>query len=193
MCVLGLLCCLLLQAYGMTRMGFYSYSLGRLTSHLGHQPDFLSKVLLGSVCGGVAALIGVPTEVALVRMTGDARQPDVTKRRQYKHVFDALYRIVKEEGVKKLWSGTPPTVMRGMLLNAGQLSVYSEAKVKLHQFQPQLFQGLILQFTSSLLAACAGVGLSGPADVIKSRIQHSYPGQYNGIGHCAATLLKHEV
>jgi hypothetical protein len=52
--------------YGMPRMALFSMGL----AHLAKSPDgskvsFGTKLLLGSVCGGVAACIGVPTEVGL--------------------------------------------------------------------------------------------------------------------------------
>lgn len=38
-------------------------------------------------------------------------------RRNYKHVFDAFGRIMREEGVKAMWSGAVPTMARAMSLN----------------------------------------------------------------------------
>ena len=52
--------------------------------------------------GAIASFIATPTELSLIRMTSDGRLP-VDQRRNYKHVFDALYRITKEEGVLALW------------------------------------------------------------------------------------------
>ena len=47
-------------------------------------------------------MIGNPTEVSLVRMTLDGRLP-AEQRRGYKNVFDAMFRIAREEGVLTLW------------------------------------------------------------------------------------------
>lgn len=52
--------------------------------------------------GAIASFIATPTELSLIRMTSDGRLPP-EQRRNYKHVFDALYRISKEEGVLALW------------------------------------------------------------------------------------------
>lgn len=66
------------------------------------QPGFMGKAAIGIFSGGVAAYIGTPAEVALIRMTADGKLPPAEKR-GYKNVFNALVRIVKEEGTATLW------------------------------------------------------------------------------------------
>lgn len=69
--------------------------------------------------GGSAAIIGNPTEVALVRMTLDGRYDSDSnclvhyydtlyrlpagEKRGYKNALDAIYRISREEGIRTLW------------------------------------------------------------------------------------------
>lgn len=50
-------------------------------------------------------------------------------RRNYTGVFNALARIVKEEGLLSLWRGTAPTVVRAMMLNSALLSTADQMKV----------------------------------------------------------------
>ena len=50
------------------------------------------------------------------------------ERRGYTSVFDALSRIVSEEGLLTLWRGCGPTIARAMVVNAAQLASYSQAK-----------------------------------------------------------------
>jgi hypothetical protein len=45
-------------------------------------------------------------------------------RRNYKHVFDAIFRIVKEEGIAACWTGVSATVARGMVVSMTQLATY---------------------------------------------------------------------
>jgi solute carrier family 25 oxoglutarate transporter 11 len=52
----------------------------------------------------------------------------VGERRNYKNVFDALFRMVREEGLLTLWRGAVPTMGRAMVVNAAQLASYSQAK-----------------------------------------------------------------
>ena len=44
------------------------------------------------------------------------------QRRNYKNAFDALGRIVKDEGVKGLFTGAGPTVVRACALNMGMIA-----------------------------------------------------------------------
>jgi len=66
-------------------------------------------------------------KIAIVRMTADGRLPEES-RRNYKHVFDALIKIRREEGIKGLWRGTVATVFRAMTANVTQLMSYDAAK-----------------------------------------------------------------
>lgn len=137
-------------SYGMPRMAFYTMLLERFKTE-GAMP-FYKKLGLGSIAGGTAAMIGVPSEVCLVRMGADSKKP-VAERRNYKHVVDAVIRIGKEEGLSALWSGAGPTIARACLLNAGQLGVYSEAKEVLSDSIG--LSGIQLQFVGSLIASVA--------------------------------------
>ena len=60
------------------------------------------KMLMGIIAGGTGAVVGTPAEISLIRMTADGRLPPES-RRGYKNVFDALFRITREEGIATLW------------------------------------------------------------------------------------------
>ncbi|KAI8439833.1 hypothetical protein MSG28_013500 [Choristoneura fumiferana] len=123
----GLSAGLLRQAtYTTTRLGVYNILFDwHKERNAGAAPGFGTKTLLGVAAGSIGAFVGTPAEVALIRMTADGRLP-ADQRRNYKNVADALIRIVREEGVLKLWRGATPTVGRAMVVNAAQLSTYSQ-------------------------------------------------------------------
>ena len=122
------------------------------------------------VSGGLGSLLGTPAEVALVRMTLDGRLP-VAERRNYAHVFDALARIVREEGVSKLWRGAVPTATRAMIVNAAQMPTYSQAKQAIIS-TGTMEQGLPLHIVASLIAALVTTAVSLPVDIVKTRYQN---------------------
>lgn len=113
-------------SYTTVRMGVFNTLLDRFTVD-GKAPGFVSKALIGVTAGAVGAFFGNPAEISLIRMTADGRLPPA-ERRGYKHVFDALIRITREEGVLTLWRGCIPTIGRAMVVNAAQLASYSQAK-----------------------------------------------------------------
>jgi solute carrier family 25 oxoglutarate transporter 11 len=128
------------------------------------------NLLLGVISGGLGSFLGTPAEVALVRMTLDGRLP-AAERRNYKHVFDALIRITREEGVLRLWRGAIPTATRAMIVNAAQMPTYSQAKQALISADI-MQQGFPLHVVASLIAALVTTTVSLPIDIIKTRYQN---------------------
>ena len=122
------------------------------------------------ISGGLGSFVGTPAEVALVRMTLDGRLP-VAERRNYAHVFDALIRIAREEGVPKLWRGAIPTATRAMIVNAAQMPTYSQAKQVLIS-NGLMQQGFALHAVSSLFAGLVTTAVSLPVDIVKTRYQN---------------------
>ena len=77
---------------------------------------FKERAGAGLTAGGLAAVVGNPADLALIRMQSDGLKP-VAARANYRSVVDALMRIAKSEGVLAWWSGCAPTVVRAMALN----------------------------------------------------------------------------
>lgn len=171
----GLSAGLLRQAtYTTTRLGVYNYLFDAYRERNdGAAPGFGTKTLLGIAAGSIGAFVGTPAEVALIRMTADGRLP-VEQRRNYKNVADALVRIVREEGVLKLWRGAMPTVGRAMVVNAAQLSTYSQAREMFVGYVPD---GITLHFCASMVSGLITTIASMPVDIIKTRIQNAAKGE----------------
>lgn len=92
----------------------------------GKSLPLLQKAAIGLTAGAIGSCIGSPSDLALIRMQADATLPSA-QRRHYKNVFDALYKIVAEEGALALWKGAGPTVVRAMSLNMGMLASYDQS------------------------------------------------------------------
>jgi solute carrier family 25 oxoglutarate transporter 11 len=189
----GLSAGLLRQAtYTTSRLGVYN-SLMEYYSQNSSMP-FYKKALVGMIAGGVGALVGNPAEIALVRMTADGKL-HIHQQRHYRHVFDALKRIVHEEGPLTLWRGCSPTVARAMILNAAQLATYSQSKqILMHTgyFQDNLSCHVIASLCSGLVATAVSI----PVDITKTRIQNmkivnGVP-EYRGAIDCLFKILKYE-
>jgi hypothetical protein len=157
--------------YGTARLGFfYTFedALKRRARKNNRDITFAERGLAGLFAGGLGALVGNPTEVALIRMQSDGAKP-LHERANYRSVFNALTRITKTEGIRALWSGTPPTVVRACSTNFGQLTFFSESK---HQLSVRT--SLSPQTQSLLASAIAGsfaAILSLPFDFVKTRLQ----------------------
>lgn len=154
--------------YTTTRLGIYTW-LFEIASK-DRQPNFLMKALIGSSAGCIGAFVGNPAEVALIRMTADGRLP-LAERRNYKNVFNALARIVREEGFFALWRGAIPTMGRAMVVNAAQLASYSQTKEMLLN-TGYFEENISLHFVSSMISGLVTTAASMPVDIAKTRIQN---------------------
>lgn len=180
--------------YGTARLGIYKSLFDYRKKQTG-EVVFLDKCLISLFSGFLGSLIGNPADLALVRFQTDSMLPP-EKQRNYKHVFDAFGRIIKEEGVMSLWKGSTPTVIRAMLLNLGMLTTNDELKERLNKWK-----GTKDDMSTKLLASigsgvvCATLSL--PADNIKTKLQKmqklpdgTYP--YRGFFHCLTTSIARE-
>lgn len=167
----GLSAGLLRQAtYTTTRLGVFTSLMERFKSPDGTPPSFIMKCALGMTAGAVGSFIGTPAEISLIRMTSDGRLP-VEQQRKYTSVFNALYRITKEEGILTLWRGCGPTVVRAVVVNAAQLATYSQAKQSL--LSTAYFKDdLLCHFVASMISGLATTLASMPVDIAKTRIQN---------------------
>lgn len=145
--------------------------------------------------GGFGSFIGTPCDLVLVRMQADSTLPEA-ERRNYKNVFDAFSRIVKEEGVTSLWNGAGPTILRACALNVAMLVTYDEAKERLTKKFGKGHDKAIL-FAASMLSACATSTASLPFDNIKTKLQKmkrlpdgTFP--YSGFVNCAMVTAQRE-
>lgn len=194
----GLSAGLLRQAvYTTARLGFFDTFMGTLTQRAkdqGRQIGFAERAAAGLTAGGLAAMVGNPADLALIRMQSDGLKP-LAERKNYKSVIDALGSIARSEGVAALWAGAAPTVVRAMALNFGQLAFFSEAKA-------QLKRNTDLSTRTQTLSASAIAGFfasffSLPFDFVKTRLQKqqkSVDGKlpYRGMADCFAKVAREE-
>ncbi len=190
----GLSASLLRQAvYGTTRLGLhrtFSNELQRLNK--GKPLPFYSKVFSAMSAGSIAVCVGTPCDVALVRMQSDSMAAKEL-RRGYKNVFDALFRILKEEGVAKLYSGLFPSVLRGMAVNTGMMAFYDQVSLaelsavdavysyitsqsreliqELRKEDPHQPTSRSTQLCAAAIAGFTNASMSIPFDQIKSRLR----------------------
>lgn len=166
----GLSAGLLRQAtYTTTRLGVYTALFDKFSSD-GKPPNFLTKAAIGMTAGGIGAFVGTPAEISLIRMTSDGRLPP-DQQRGYTNVFNALFRISKEEGIVTLWRGCLPTVARAMVVNAAQLASYSQAKQFLLS-TPYFSDNIMCHFGASMISGLVTTAASMPVDIAKTRIQN---------------------
>jgi solute carrier family 25 (mitochondrial oxoglutarate transporter), member 11 len=179
--------------YTTARLGIFGIMKDALSTD-GKPLPFSQKAFAGMVAGACGAVVGTPAEVALVRMTADGRLPK-EQQRGYTSVFNALARVVREEGVATLWRGTMPTVGRAMVLNIAQLASYDQAKEAI------LATGVVGDNVGAhaMASTCSGflaTAVSIPFDNAKTRVQNmkivNGEGEYKGMLDAMAKTVRSE-
>lgn len=194
----GLSAGLLRQAiYTTARLGLFDTIMSNLklrAQSQGREVGFSDRATAGLTAGGIAAMIGNPADLALIRMQSDGLKP-MAERKNYKSVIDALSSIAKNEGVRALWAGATPTVARAMALNFGQLAFFSEAKVQLKKKTELSARAQTL--SASAIAGFFASFFSLPFDFVKTRLQKQQKGPdgklpYKGMIDCFSKVAREE-
>lgn len=181
--------------YGTARLGIYfNLSESMKQQNNGANLSFGQKTAASFIAGGLGSLIGSPCDLALVRFQADSTLPP-EQRRNYKNVFDAFGRIVKDEGVTNLWRGGVSTMSRAIALNCAMLVSYDTVKERLTATYGK-GQDTKVQIYASMVSAIATAVVSLPFDNIKTKLQKQkavngvYP--YKGMPDCFAKTLAKE-
>ncbi len=194
----GLSAGLLRQAvYTTARLGLFDTFMGKLAVRAkakGHSVGFGERATAGLSAGGLAAMVGNPADLALIRMQSDGLKP-LAERKNYKSVIDALASIARSEGIGALWAGAAPTVVRAMALNFGQLAFFSEAKAQLRTRTS--LSPYVQTLSASAIAGFFASFFSLPFDFVKTRLQKqqkSLGGKlpYSGMVDCFAKVARQE-
>ncbi|EQC34114.1 hypothetical protein SDRG_08323 [Saprolegnia diclina VS20] len=186
------------MVYGTARLGMHraisdSIQTARVEKGATDGLPLWMKSAIAMGTGAVAATLGCPMDVSLVRMQADTLAAPADKR-GYKNVFDAIFRIAKAEGVPTLWRGSVPLIARGAAMNFGMMASYDQAKEVLGSYYGQ---GFVTNVGASAVSGFACAFTSLPFDLVKSRLMNmkvnsagQYP--YAGVGDCFAQIARKE-
>lgn len=103
--------------YSTARFGLYT-ALTQRARHLTGQERLSTSwtIACAGAAGGLAGLVGNPTEVVLVRMCADGAKP-VAERFAYPNALVGLYRVGRDEGLGTFARGVSANVTRSVLMS----------------------------------------------------------------------------
>lgn len=141
-----------------------------------------------------ALLIVTPFEVVKTRLQ---QQKGVDKALlKYRGPIHTAMTVVREEGLRTLWSGATATTIRQ---GSNQMSLFwGKAVVDGALWDKHDGDGKFLtpvqSASSGFVAACIGPVLNNPFDVVKTRMQAASKGgpQYKGFADCLVTIARSE-
>merc|ERR1711988_1785372 len=156
----------------------------------GKSLTFLENAGCALSAGGLAALLGNPADLALIRMQADSMKP-AAERAGYTNVFTTLGKIAAADGVGGLMAGAGPTATRAMALNFGMLAFNASAKDALGSAG---VTGAPQVFGASAIAGFFASFFSLPFDFVKTQKQKPDPVtgelQYKSAMDCAMKTMK---
>ncbi|KAM6550586.1 hypothetical protein CsatB_000394 [Cannabis sativa] len=173
----------------MLQSAFKDSETGKISNH--------GRLLSGFGAGVLEALVIVtPFEVVKIRL--QQQKGLSTDLLKYKGPIHCARTIIREEGLRGLWSGAAPTVMRNGTNQAAMFTAknaYDVVLWKKHEGDGKVllpWQSMI----SGFLAGTAGPICTGPFDVVKTRLMaQSREGgnlKYTGMIHAIKTIYAEE-
>lgn len=156
------------------------------------------RLMSGFGAGVLEALVIVtPFEVVKIRLQQQkGLSPELLK---YKGPMHCARTIIHEEGIRGLWAGASPTMMRNGTNQAAMFTAKNAFDVLL--WNKHEGDGRVLQpwqsMISGFLAGTAGPVCTGPFDVVKTRLmaQNRSGGgelKYKGLFHAIGTIYREE-
>ncbi|XP_068786924.1 dicarboxylate carrier UCP2-like [Struthio camelus] len=175
------------MSFASVRIGLYD-SVKQVYTRGSERAGLGSRLLAGCTTGAMAVTLAQPTDVVKVRFQAQVRTEGA---RRYRGTMDAYKTIAKEEGVRGLWKGTYPNIVRNAIVNCAEVVTYDLVKEALLQSN-LMTDNLPCHFTAAFGAGFCATLVASPVDVVKTRYMNSGPGQYGSAVHCALTMLRRE-
>ena len=177
--------------FGGLRIGMYEPVKNAYVGadHTGPVPLHL-KIAAALTTGAIAISIASPTDLVKVRLQSEGKLPPGATRR-YPSAMQAYGIIAKQEGVRALWTGIGPNVVRNSVMNAAELASYDQIKESL------LATGLFVDDVRCHIMSGLGAGfvatcIGSPVDVVKSRVMGDSAGVYKGTIDCFVKTFTNE-
>lgn len=161
-------------------VGMYFCTLHTMKSAFTNEPTFYENLLLGfsaRACVGTALL---PMTVVKARYESG--------KYNYKTVSDGLLTIWRAEGVRGLFSGCAPTILRDAPYSGIYLMFYSQGKSMMKSALATEEQMSHVHFVCGIQAGLLASLVTHPFDVVKTQMQ-LYPTRYQGTAHCVSVIF----
>lgn len=140
------------MVFASVRLGMYDSVKTTYQKWLQEKPDGLhvmTRVLAGLTTGGLAVVVGQPTEVVKIRFQAQKRLPGA--QLQYKSTPATYRKIGREEGIRGLWKGAMPNIGRNAVVNVSEIVCYDIVKECLMVYG-NMRDNIYCHFTAAVIA-----------------------------------------
>jgi solute carrier family 25 oxoglutarate transporter 11 len=182
------------MTYTATRMGLYRSMFHSYKLKYDHVPLHV-KSGLAFFSGFLGGFIGSPADLIMVRQQLDSTLP-LSKQRGYDNALEAFKRIIREEGIFKLWRGSNIVILRSMVLNTCLLGPFDEIKERIMGYYGESYH-IRARLIAAAVASFFCTIITLPLDNTKTKIQRMVPDKhgempYRGIYHCMKETIRFE-
>ncbi|TID18771.1 mitochondrial carrier [Venturia nashicola] len=176
------------------RLGFYEPLRGSVTKAIYHDQNVQSfgiNIFSGAASGVLGAMAGSPFFLVKTRLQSYSPFLPVGTQHKYRGAVDGMSQIYKNEGIRGLYRGVVPAMVRTGFGSSVQLPTYFFAKRNLtKQFGIQ--DGPALHLASSTASGFVVCCVMHPPDTIMSRMYNQTGNLYSSAFDCLVKTVKSE-
>jgi solute carrier family 25 protein 34/35 len=176
------------------RLGFYEPIRKYTTTAIYGDPKIQSfgiNIASGASSGIIGAAAGSPFFLVKTRLQSFSPVYPVGTQHNYRNAWDGLSRIYKAEGVKGLYRGVGPAMVRTGFGSSVQLPTYFFAKRNL-QKHLAMEDGPALHLMSSACSGFVVCCVMHPPDTVMSRMYNQTGNLYKGAFDCLSRTIRTE-
>jgi solute carrier family 25, member 34/35 len=176
------------------RLGFYEPLRAQLTSALygdASKQSFGINIFSGAASGIIGAAAGSPFFLVKTRLQSYSPVLPVGTQHHYKNAMDGLRQIYAAEGVRGLYRGVGPAMVRTGFGSSVQLPTYFFAK-RMLQRHLGMEDGPGLHLASSTASGFVVACVMHPPDTVMSRMYNQTGNLYSGAFDCLYRTVKTE-
>ena len=133
----------------------------------------LKRILSGALSGMIGSALATPTDLVKIRYQSHKIVP-------YTSTIEAYVEIMKADGIKGLYSGLAPTVVRASVLTAAQMSSYDQTKRYLLMNNIVSKDGFKAHLASAFVSGLVTSIVTSPVDFVKTRVMSDKSKLYRG-------------
>lgn len=149
------------------------------------------NIVAGASSGILGAVVGSPFFLVKTRLQSYSPFLPVGTQHQYKNAWDGLSQIYKSEGVRGLYRGVVPAMVRTGFGSSVQLPTYFFAKRRLVKHFA-MKEGPALHLLSSTASGFVVCVVMHPPDTVMSRMYNQTGNLYNNAFECLYKTVKTE-
>jgi len=176
------------------RLGFYEPIRTHLTNAMYKDSTVQSlgiNIFSGATSGILGAAAGSPFFLVKTRLQSYSPFLPVGTQHHYKNAWDGLRQIYTAEGIKGLYRGVGPAMVRTGFGSSVQLPTYFFAKRRLVRHL-EMSEGVPLHLASSAASGFVVCCVMHPPDTVMSRMYNQTGNLYNSAFDCLIRTVKTE-